>query len=273
MLLDINAPPKHSTPDKAAPQLPGICAPTPFPDTAGLPLHLLEPQPEVPTPWKTAVEFVVAALLLTVFLPVILLTAALVRVTSRGPAFYLQTRVGKGGRLFRIYKLRTMYHDIEKVSGARWSAAGDPRVTFLGRFLRRTHLDELPQLFNVLKGEMSLVGPRPERPEFVSVLEREIARYRERLTVRPGVTGLAQVYLPPDTDLSSVRRKLTYDLAYTQRMNPWLDLRLMLVTGLRVLGLPLSALAWVFRLPDPQDIERPTPSAARSVEPLTGPVL
>ena len=129
----------------------------------------------------------------------------LVRLTSRGPGIYKQARVGKDGRKFMMYKIRTMRQDAEAASGPMWTQAHDPRVTFLGRVLRKLHLDELPQLFNVLKGEMSLVGPRPERPEFVRVLAEAIPGYRNRLAVRPGVTGLAQVNLPPDTDIASVR--------------------------------------------------------------------
>ena len=115
-------------------------------------------------------------------------------------------------------------------------APGDPRVTHIGRFLRWSHVDELPQLINILKGEMSLVGPRPERPEFIDQLERALPDYRRRLFVRPGLTGLAQVQQPPDTDLVSVRRKLNYDLYYVDRMNPWLDFRLIVGTALKCLG-------------------------------------
>ena len=136
--------------------------------------------------------------------------AIVVKLTSRGPAFYTQIRLGQDGRAYAIYKLRTMTHDCEKLSGPQWSKKGDCRVTAVGRLLRRSHLDELPQLWNVLRGEMSLIGPRPERPEFVPRLERSLPHYRARLHVRPGVTGLAQVQLPPDTDLGSVRRKLAY---------------------------------------------------------------
>ena len=150
--------------------------------------------------------------------PLILLAMALVKLTSRGPAIYRQVRAGLGGRPFTIYKIRTMAHDCEARTGPVWATADDPRVTPLGRFLRRSHLDELPQLWNVLRGEMSLVGPRPERPEFVAQLQRAIPDYRRRLQVPPGVTGLAQVQLPPDTDLAGVRRKLVYDLYYIRRM-------------------------------------------------------
>ena len=113
-----------------------------------------------------------------------------------------------------------MYHDCERLTGARWSTPGDNRVTWIGKILRATHIDELPQLFNILRGEMSLVGPRPERPEIVVGLELAIPCYRDRLQVRPGVTGLAQVQLPPDTDLESVRRKVAYDLYYIERLQP-----------------------------------------------------
>src|SRR5205814_291249 len=115
----------------------------------------------------------------------------LVRITSRGPAFYTQTRLGLRGRTFTIYKLRSMYEYCENHSGPLWSSKDDPRVTPLGRFIRRTHIDELPQLWNILRGDMSLIGPRPERPEFLPKLETIVPRYRERLRVRPGVTGLA----------------------------------------------------------------------------------
>src|SRR5207253_4196733 len=142
------------------------------------------------------------------------------------PVFYSQIRLGRGGKPFAIYKIRTMTHNCEKVSGAQWSTPGDARITPVGRFLRKTHLDELPQLWNVLRADMSLVGPRPERPEFVPKLEHALPRYRDRLAVRPGVSGLAQVQLPPDTDLASVRRKLAHDLFYVERMSFWLDLRI-----------------------------------------------
>jgi lipopolysaccharide/colanic/teichoic acid biosynthesis glycosyltransferase len=179
--------------------------------------------------------------------PVLCLAAALVKLTSRGPAFYSQTRVGRGGRPFTIYKIRSMVHDCEKGTGARWSGKGDPRVTPVGRFLRRTHLDELPQLWNILRGEMSLVGPRPERPEFVPQLEAAIAHYRDRLLVRPGVTGLAQVHLGPDADLAGVERKLMFDLYYIKTMGWWSDARILLATALHVVR-PLAGGPWVFGL-------------------------
>jgi lipopolysaccharide/colanic/teichoic acid biosynthesis glycosyltransferase len=215
------------------------------------------PQPTVPsrcwyTACKSAVDFAIALVLLLLAAPVILFCALLVRLTSRGPAFYSQVRLGRGGRPFRIYKLRTMVHDCEKSSGARWSTPGDPRITLLGRFLRKTHLDELPQLWNVLRGDMSLVGPRPERPEFVPSLERAIPGYRDRLLIKPGVTGLAQVQLPADTDIASVRRKINYDLHYVRSVGLWLDLRLIVCTAVHMLGVPYATVGRLFRLPRPE---------------------
>src|SRR5262249_47367345 len=150
-------------------------------------------------------DFVAALLLAIPAAPVVALIALVVKLTSRGPAFYTQPRVGQNGRLFWIIKVRTMVDKCESLTGPRWSMPGDPRVTRVGWFLRVTHLDELPQLLNVLCGHMSLIGPRPERPEFVPELERELPAYRQRLLVRPGVTGLAQVQQGSDTDLDSVR--------------------------------------------------------------------
>jgi lipopolysaccharide/colanic/teichoic acid biosynthesis glycosyltransferase len=189
-------------------------------------------------PCKVAVEFAAALALAIVATPVILVAAALVKLTSRGPAFYTQTRIGKNGRLFTIYKLRTMVHDCESLTGPRWSMPDDPRITRLGQFLRKTHLDELPQLINVLRGDMNLIGPRPERPEFLPKLERAIPHYRQRLAVRPGITGLAQVHLKADTDLESVRRKLVYDFHYIENAGPILDLRILAATVFYILGNP-----------------------------------
>jgi lipopolysaccharide/colanic/teichoic acid biosynthesis glycosyltransferase len=204
---------------------------------------------------KHAVDFVLAALLAVPAVPIVFLAAALVRLTSRGPAFYTQTRVGEDGRLFTIWKIRSMIHNCESLTGPRWSMPGDPRVTAVGSILRVTHLDELPQLLNVLRGEMSLIGPRPERPEFVPELERELPGYWQRLTVRPGVTGLAQVQLPPDSDLTSVRRKLAHDLYYIRHLSPWLDLRLLACTAFYALGLPFGIVGKWLRIPDSDTVE------------------
>jgi len=204
---------------------------------------------------KAVGELVLAAALLVLAAPVMLLTALAVKLTSPGPVLYSQTRLGKGGRPFTLYKIRSMTHDCEKHSGARWSTPGDSRVTPLGAFLRKTHLDELPQLWNVLRGDMSLVGPRPERPEFIPALERAVPHYRDRLAVRPGVTGLAQVQLPPDTDLGSVRRKLAYDLYYIRYRGLWLDLRLIACTAVHMAGVPYRALCLLFSMPRTEAVE------------------
>ncbi len=206
-------------------------------------------------PLKAAGEWLFAAVLVVLAAPVVLLTALAVKLTSRGPVLYSQTRVGKNGKLFTLYKIRSMFHDCEKDSGARWSTPGDSRVTPIGAFLRKTHLDELPQLWNVLRGDMSLVGPRPERPEFTPALERAIPHYRDRLGVRPGVTGLAQVQLPADTDMASVRRKLAYDLYYIRYRGFWLDLRLIACTAVHMAGVSYKALCLLFVMPRPEAVE------------------
>jgi lipopolysaccharide/colanic/teichoic acid biosynthesis glycosyltransferase len=204
---------------------------------------------------KTATEVTLAAALLVLTAPVIGLAALLVKLTSRGPAFYTQTRVGRNGRLFTIYKIRTMVDKCESLTGPRWAIPGDPRITPVGQFLRVSHLDELPQLINVLRGQMSLIGPRPERPEFVPELERAVPLYRHRLAVRPGVTGLAQVHLPGDTDVDSVRRKLAYDLYYIERLSPWLDLRILFCTVLYAVGIPFRVSRRLVRMPSVAAVE------------------
>jgi len=201
-------------------------------------------------PW---LDFALALVMLFFAAPIIILFMVVMRLSSRGPWVYAQKRLGLGGKVFTLYKIRTMYQDSERDSIPRWCVPGDPRVTPVGRFLRWSHVDELPQLINILKGEMSLVGPRPERPEFLDQLERALPNYRQRLTVRPGLTGLAQVQQPSDTDLSSVHRKLNYDLCYVERMSLWLDVRLMAGTVLKCLGVPFSVIGRLLQLPDPND--------------------
>ena len=149
---------------------------------------------------------------------------------SGGPIFYSQVRVGRGGTTFDVFKFRTMIRDAEGTGPARWTAPNDPRVTRVGRFLRRTRLDELPQAINVLRGEMSLVGPRPERPEFVEFLERQVPFYRTRLIVKPGVTGWAQVNHPYGDSVEDARAKLEYDLYYIKHRSILFDLRIVLRT-------------------------------------------
>jgi lipopolysaccharide/colanic/teichoic acid biosynthesis glycosyltransferase len=206
--------------------------------------------------WKSAFDFVLALVLLVLTAPVMMLAIVIVHLTSPGPVIYCQTRLGLNGRRYTIYKIRSMYHDCERLTGARWSTPGDSRVTWIGKFLRATHIDELPQLFNILRGEMSLVGPRPERPEIVVGLELAIPCYRDRLQVRPGVTGLAQVQLPPDTDLEGVRRKVAYDLYYIERASLWLDLRLIVATALGILPIPPSVISTLLAIPDSATVER-----------------
>src|SRR5262249_41900882 len=162
---------------------------------------------------------------------------------------YRQIRVGRAGKLFRLLKLRTMCHRAEAFTGPRRSSPGDCRVTCLGRFLRRWHIDDLPQLWNVLRGDMSLVGPRPERPEFVHVLNEVLPRYRERLAVRPGMTGLAQVLEPSAVNLEDVRRKLAADLLYVEQRTLWLDLRLLVATAAKLIQLPATVVATLCALP------------------------
>ncbi|MBP3959308.1 sugar transferase [Gemmata sp. G18] len=195
------------------------------------------PPPSARERVKAAADFVLAALVLVPALPVIAACAVLVRLTSLGPALYTQSRVGRGGRVFTLYKIRTMYHDCEKLTGPQWSTPGDARATPVGRVMRELHLDELPQLFNVLRGEMSLVGPRPERPEIVKKLREVVVGYDRRHAVKPGITGFAQIHLPPDTCTRSVRNKVAYDLFYIRFRSARMELLILCATALKVIGL------------------------------------
>jgi lipopolysaccharide/colanic/teichoic acid biosynthesis glycosyltransferase len=195
-----------------------------------------------------AVNFTLAFLGLLVASPICVAVAILIRLTSRGPILYAQTRVGLdrrwkaalalherriedlGGQVFTIYKFRTMRVDAERHSGAVWAQEHDPRVTPLGRYLRIFRLDELPQLWNVLRGDMNIVGPRPERPSIVARLREDIPEYQFRQRVKPGITGLAQVNQTYDACLEDVRSKVTWDLTYMKQQSLLLDLRIMLVT-------------------------------------------
>ena len=164
-----------------------------------------------------------AGVLLVAFSPVMLLVAIAVRLSSRGPVLFRQERVGKGDRVFTVYKFRSMAADAEAETGAVWARPDDPRITPFGRFLRRSRLDELPQLFNVLKGEMAIAGPRPERPEFVGKLSGEIPHYRQRHCVKPGITGWAQINYKYGDSVEDVAMKLEYDLYYIKNMSISLD--------------------------------------------------
>ena len=199
--------------------------------------------------WATrALNVTLALVAVLALLPVFVLVAVLIKLTSRGPVFYLQERVGLdrrlpgpgphnhrrghdlGGRPFTIYKFRTMHADAERHSGAVWAQPQDPRVTPLGRVLRQYRLDELPQLWNVLRGEMNIVGPRPERPAIFAELRGHIAEYPLRQRAKPGITGLAQINHHYDRSLDDVRTKVRYDLEYIRRKSLREDLRIMLKT-------------------------------------------
>ncbi|MFZ5618465.1 MAG: exopolysaccharide biosynthesis polyprenyl glycosylphosphotransferase [Pseudomonadota bacterium] len=173
---------------------------------------------------------IAAALSLLVCLsPVLILTAIAIRLDSQGPILYRQRRIGFAGREFEIFKFRSMREDAEK-NGARWAAEDDDRITRVGRFIRRTRIDEIPQAINILKGEMSFVGPRPERPEFVRLLEKEIPHYHDRHIVKPGITGWAQVKYVYTASVEGARDKLAYDLYYIKHFSPILDLIIVLMT-------------------------------------------
>jgi lipopolysaccharide/colanic/teichoic acid biosynthesis glycosyltransferase len=195
-----------------------------------------------------ALNVLLAFVGLVLTLPILVLVAFLIKATSRGPILYTQTRVGLdrrwrrtlalrdsrqedlGGQVFTIYKLRTMRVDAEKVSGAVWATENDPRVTTLGRYLRKYRIDEVPQLWNILLGDMNIVGPRPERPSIVARLRQDIPEYRFRHRVKPGLTGLAQINQKYDACLDDVRAKVSWDLRYIQEQSLWLDIRVMLKT-------------------------------------------
>ena len=175
-------------------------------------------------PAKRVFDFVGASALLVVAAPIMAAVAVGVRATSDGPALFRQARLTEGGKVFMLIKFRSMRLDAEQQCGAVFACDGDARVTTLGRFLRKTRLDELPQLFNVLKGEMSLIGPRPERPEIARDLSAQIRGFHRRLRAKAGLTGLAQVIQGYPDDLAGYRRKLGLDLLYIRRRSLLLDL-------------------------------------------------
>jgi exopolysaccharide biosynthesis polyprenyl glycosylphosphotransferase len=183
---------------------------------------------------KRFFDIICSAIGLVLSSPALALGALAIRLTSPGPIFYRQTRSGRFGRPFQMTKLRTMHVNAEK-TGAVWSGKNDPRVTFVGRFLRRYRIDEIPQLWHVLCGQMSFVGPRPERPEIIAQLAQEVPYYEERLMVQPGITGWAQVSYPYGASALDARRKLEYDLYYMKHMSLFLDVFILLDTVRTVL--------------------------------------
>jgi len=178
---------------------------------------------------RRLVSICVSTVVLTICLPLIPFLILAVRLSSPGPILFRQIRVGRGGRLINIFKFRTMRQDAE-ANGAVWASKDDPRVTSVGRFMRKTRLDEIPQLWNVLRGDMAFVGPRPERPEFVKWLTSEIPYYNLRHMIRPGITGWAQVRYQYGANLEETKRKLEYDLYYVKNMSLGLDLLIIFET-------------------------------------------
>ena len=179
---------------------------------------------------RRAISVIISLIGLILALPLIPFIILAIRLDSKGPVFYTQTRVGRGGRLFKVVKFRTMRQDAEAASGPQWAGDHDPRVTRVGKFLRASRLDEIPQLWCVLKGEMAFVGPRPERPEFIEMLSKEIPYYGVRHMVRPGLTGWAQVKYKYGSTVEDAREKLQYDLFYIKNASIGLDLLIMFLT-------------------------------------------
>jgi exopolysaccharide biosynthesis polyprenyl glycosylphosphotransferase len=197
----------------------------------GFPLIAISPQ--LMPPWEEALkrglDLTVAGIVLLIGLPLWILIAVLISLESRGPIIYRQDRVGKDGKVFRIFKFRSMRQDAE-AAGPQWAGKDDPRVTRIGKVLRKLHLDEFPQLWNVVRGDMSLVGPRPERPVFVEQLSSDIPLYHRRLKVRPGITGWAQIKHKYDESIDDVRKKVQYDLFYIENMSLRMDFKILLST-------------------------------------------
>lgn len=200
---------------------------------------LIDINPQLMTEWERAakrvIDVVVSFIMLIVTSPIILATALAIKLDSKGPVIYKQERSGLNGKVFRVYKFRSMYQDAEKRTGPIWSTKDDPRITRVGKFIRRVRIDELPQIWNVFKGEMSLVGPRPERPFFVEQLAKEIPYYKRRLRVRPGITGWAQVKHKYDENIEDVKTKLQFDLFYIENMSLKTDIKILFRTVFVVL--------------------------------------
>ncbi len=200
---------------------------------------LIEITPRLMTEWeknlKRLIDIVVSLLILILFLPISIITGILIKLESPGPIIFKQERVGLNGKVFYMYKFRSMIKDAEKYTGPVWADKDDPRITKVGKFIRKVRIDEIPQMFNVLKGEMSLVGPRPERPYFVEKFAKEIPLYKRRLLVKPGITGWAQVKHKYDESIEDVKTKLKYDLFYIENMSLRFDLKILFRTIFTVL--------------------------------------
>jgi exopolysaccharide biosynthesis polyprenyl glycosylphosphotransferase len=195
---------------------------------------LIDVMPELMPEWekklKRLMDIVLSSILLIVSFPVTFLFAIAIKLDSKGPIFYRQERMGLNGKVFKIVKFRTMVQNAEKGTGPVWSTKGDSRITKVGRFIRKVRIDEIPQCINVLKGDMSFVGPRPERPFFVEKLSKEIPLYKRRLKVRPGITGWAQVKHKYDETIDDVKMKLRYDLFYIENMSLRMDFKIIFRT-------------------------------------------
>jgi sugar transferase (PEP-CTERM system associated) len=189
---------------------------------------------------KRIFDILASGVLLLLTVPLVMITALLVKMESKGPAFYRQTRVGLFGQDFDILKLRSMRVDAEVAGTAVWAEKDDPRITRVGRIIRKLRIDELPQVWTVLKGEMSFVGPRPERPTFVAELAQQMPYYAERHMVKPGITGWAQINYPYGASMDDARHKLEYDLYYAKNYTPFLDVVILLQT-IRVVLFPEGA--------------------------------
>jgi exopolysaccharide biosynthesis polyprenyl glycosylphosphotransferase len=179
---------------------------------------------------KRALDLVVSAAMLVVAFPIMVIAGICIFVESGAPIFYRQERVGQGGRVFSMYKLRSMRQDAEQDGKPRWATATDDRTTRVGRVIRKLRIDELPQIINVFKGDMSFIGPRPERPFFVDTLVKEIPYYWLRHTIKPGITGWAQVCYPYGASIEETTEKLKYDLYYVKNHALFLDLVILLAT-------------------------------------------
>jgi exopolysaccharide biosynthesis polyprenyl glycosylphosphotransferase len=199
---------------------------------------LIEVMPDIMSPagklTKRIIDIVLSVFSLILLSPVFLVVSILIKIESKGPLLYKQIRVGRKGKEFVMYKYRSMIMNSEEY-GPEWAGESDPRITGVGRLIRKLYIDEFPQMINVLKNEMSLIGPRPERPFFVEQLKKEIPYYYKRLTVKPGITGWAQIKHKYDSSLEDVKTKIQYDFYYIENMSLKLDFKIMINTVIVIL--------------------------------------